>query len=68
MLVLATALSPRLPLQGVQRAADQLLPAKVVSWQGAGRDAYPRTPCVTVAVNALLIDGVVPDTSVLCPP
>ena len=68
MLVLATALSPRSPLQGFQRAADQLLPAKVISWQGAGRDSYPRTPCVTAAVNSLLIDGVVPDTSVLCPP
>jgi hypothetical protein len=68
MLVLATALSPRSPIQGFQRAADQLLPAKVISWQGAGRDSYPRTPCVTAAVNSLLIDGVVPDTSVLCPP
>ncbi|MDQ2707584.1 MAG: alpha/beta hydrolase [Actinomycetota bacterium] len=68
MLVLATALSPRSPLQGYQRAADQLAPAKVVNWQGAGRDSYPHTPCVTAAVDALLVDGVVPDTSVLCPP
>jgi pimeloyl-ACP methyl ester carboxylesterase len=57
MLVLATAISPRGPLQGYQRAADQLAPARVVSWQGAGRDAYP-----------LLVDGTVPDASVLCPP
>lgn len=68
MLVLATAVNPRGPLQGYQRAADQLAPARVVSWQGAGRDAYPRTPCVTAAVNALLVDGTVPDASVLCPP
>lgn len=68
MLVLATALSPRSPLAGYQRAADQLAPAKVISWQGAGRDSYPRTPCVTSAVDGLLVDGVVPDSSVLCPP
>ncbi|MBV9315607.1 MAG: alpha/beta fold hydrolase [Pseudonocardia sp.] len=68
MLVLATALSPREPLQSYQRAANRLVPAKVVSWQGAGRDAYPHTPCVTSAVDELLIDGTVPDTSVLCPP
>jgi hypothetical protein len=66
--VLATALSPRSPLAGYQRAADQLAPAKVISWQGAGRDSYPRTPCVTAAVNGLLLNGVVPDSSVLCPP
>ncbi|MGQ0480890.1 MAG: alpha/beta fold hydrolase [Pseudonocardia sp.] len=68
MLVLATAVNPRGPLQGYQRAADQLSPARVVSWQGVGRDAYPRTPCVTAAVNGLLVDGTVPDASVLCPP
>jgi pimeloyl-ACP methyl ester carboxylesterase len=68
MLVLATALSPRQPLQGYQRAADQLAPARVVNWQGAGRGAYPRTPCVTAAVDALWINGTVPPASVLCPP
>ncbi|WP_156993533.1 alpha/beta hydrolase [Pseudonocardia acaciae] len=68
MLVLATALSPRQPLQGYQRAADQLAPARVVNWQGAGRGAYPRTPCVTSAVDALWVNGTVPPASVLCPP
>lgn len=68
MLVLGTAHSPRVPREGVQRAADQLIPARMVTWQGAGRTAYPRTPCVTEAVNALLVDGTVPQASVLCPP
>jgi pimeloyl-ACP methyl ester carboxylesterase len=68
MLVLTAAASPRVPEQGYQRAADQLSPARVVNWQGAGRGAYPRTPCVTAAVDALLVDGAVPDASVLCPP
>ena len=68
MLVLSTALSPRVPEQGYQRAADQLSPAKVVNWEGSGRAAYPRTPCVTAAVDGLWVDGAVPQASVLCPP
>jgi pimeloyl-ACP methyl ester carboxylesterase len=68
MLVLTTAVSPRVPEQGYQRAADQLGPARVVNWEGAGRGAYPRTPCVTAAVDALWVNGTVPQTSVLCPP
>jgi hypothetical protein len=68
MLVLTAAASPRVPAQGYQRAADQLSPARVVNWEGAGRGAYPRTPCVTSVVDALLVDGTVPDASVLCPP
>ena len=68
MLVLTTAVSPRVPEQGYQRAADQLGPARVVNWEGAGRGAYPRTPCVTAAANALWVDGTVPRASVLCPP
>jgi pimeloyl-ACP methyl ester carboxylesterase len=68
MLVLATALSPRVPLQGYERAADELAPAKLVNWQGAGQGAYPRTRCVTNAADGLLTAGTVPQASVLCPP
>lgn len=68
MLVLATALSPRVPSQGYQRAADQLAPATLVNWQGAGRGAYPRTTCVTNAVDSLWVKGAIPQASVLCPP
>ncbi|MDT7566100.1 MAG: hypothetical protein QOG76_4724 [Pseudonocardiales bacterium] len=68
MLVLTTAVSPRVPEQGYQRAADQLGPARVVNWEGAGRGAYPRTPCVTQASDSLWVDGTVPQASVLCPP
>jgi pimeloyl-ACP methyl ester carboxylesterase len=68
MLVLASALSPRVPPQGYQRAADLLVPAKLVNWQGAGQGAYPRTSCVTNAVDSLLVSGVIPQASILCPP
>jgi pimeloyl-ACP methyl ester carboxylesterase len=68
MLVLATAHSPRVPAQGYQRAADQLAPARMVNWQGAGRGAYPRTSCITSTVDDLLVNGAVPQASVLCPP
>ncbi|HZZ46525.1 MAG TPA: alpha/beta hydrolase [Pseudonocardia sp.] len=68
LLVLASAQSPREPLTGYQRAADQLATAKLINWQGAGLGAYPRTPCVNKAVDAFLRDGAIPQTSVLCPP
>lgn len=68
MLVLGAARNPRQPLEGYQRAADQLVTAKLVNWQGAGQGAYPRTGCVTNAVNGLLLQGQVPQASVLCPP
>ncbi|HEY1974726.1 MAG TPA: alpha/beta hydrolase [Pseudonocardia sp.] len=68
LLVLGTALSPREPLTGYQRAASQLATAKMIDWQGAGQGAYPRTPCVNNAVDGFLQSGTVPQTSVLCPP
>jgi pimeloyl-ACP methyl ester carboxylesterase len=68
MLVLASATSPREPLQGYQRAAGQLPSAMLVNWQGAGQGVYPRTPCVADSVNGFLENGTMPGASVLCPP
>ena len=68
LLVLGTAADPRIPLDGVLRASASLSSARFVSWQGAGHGAYPRTPCVSGAVHALLIDGTAPAGNVLCPP
>jgi len=68
ILVLGTAGDPRDPLDGSRRAADALPDARFLSWQGAGTGAYPRTPCVTGVVDAMLVDGVVPRAGTLCPP
>jgi pimeloyl-ACP methyl ester carboxylesterase len=68
ILVIGTAADPRGALDGSRRMADSLATARFVSWQGAGTGAYPRTPCITAAVDSMLLDGVVPESGTLCPP
>jgi pimeloyl-ACP methyl ester carboxylesterase len=68
ILVLGTAADPRAPLDGSRRAADALPGARFLSWLGAGTGAYPRTPCVAGKVDAMLLNGALPQDGVLCPP
>jgi pimeloyl-ACP methyl ester carboxylesterase len=68
MLVIGTAADPGGALDGSRRTADSLASARFLSWQGAGTGAYPRTPCVTKVVDAMLLEGLVPDSGMLCPP
>ncbi len=68
LLVIGTSGDPRAPLEGSRRTADDLPTAGFLEWQGAGTGAYPRTGCVTRIVDALLVDTVVPETGVICPP
>ena len=68
MLVLGSAVDARGGLEGTKRAAAGLRTTQFVSWQGTGHGSYPRTGCVTDVVQGFLLDGVVPQSSVLCPP
>jgi pimeloyl-ACP methyl ester carboxylesterase len=68
ILVLGTAADPGGALDGSRRVADSLDSARFLNWQGAGTGAYPRTPCVTGVVDAMLVNGVVPGSGLLCPP
>jgi pimeloyl-ACP methyl ester carboxylesterase len=68
ILVLGTAADPEGSLEGSRRTAEGLAPARFLSWQGAGTGAYPRTPCVTGVVDAMLVDGMAPASGILCPP
>lgn len=68
ILVIGTAADPRGALEGSRRTAEGLASARFLSWQGAGSGAYPRTPCVAGVVDAMLLDGAVPDAGTLCPP
>jgi pimeloyl-ACP methyl ester carboxylesterase len=68
ILVLGTAADPGGALDGSRRAAEGLATARFLSWQGAGTGAYPRTPCVTAVVDAMLVYGAVPASGLLCPP
>ncbi|WP_214367894.1 alpha/beta fold hydrolase [Pseudonocardia sp. H11422] len=68
ILVIGTAHDPRAPLAGAKRAAETLFTARFLGWQGAGTGAYPRTPCVTAVVDAMLVAGKAPQNGTLCPP
>ena len=66
--MIGTAADPRGALDGSRRTADTLASARFISWQGAGTSAYPRTTSISGIVDAMLVDGVVPDSGTLCPP
>ncbi len=68
VLVLGTAADARNPLEGSRRAAESLPAARFVSWLGAGAGAYPRTPCVSAAVDTVFRDGTLPRADLVCPP
>lgn len=68
VLVLGTDGDPLTPVTGSQRMADALAGGVLVTWQGYGHGAFPRTPCVTSTVQAFLVDGVVPRNGTVCPP
>ncbi|HEY0637551.1 MAG TPA: alpha/beta hydrolase [Pseudonocardiaceae bacterium] len=68
ILVIATDGDPHTPPAGTQRMAEALAGGILVNWQGNGHGAFPRTPCVTGAVQAFLIDGTLPRNGTTCPP
>lgn len=55
------------PYASTQSLATQLASARLLSWQGTDHGSYPRTSCVTEAVDAYLIDNTLPGTGLLCP-
>ena len=55
------------PLPGAVDMAEDLTSGVLLTWQGQGHTAYPRTQCVTAAVNAYLIDLVAPQDGLTCP-
>ncbi|SHN76990.1 alpha/beta hydrolase fold [Geodermatophilus obscurus] len=67
ILVVGTAGDPVTPLPGAVDMAEDLASGVLLTWQGQGHTAYPRTDCVTGAVNAYLIDLVVPQDGQTCP-
>lgn len=68
IVVVGTAADPRSPLAGSRRAAESLATGVFVQWQGSGNGAYPRSPCVSGLVEAMLIDGELPTAGSVCPP
>lgn len=68
VLLLGAEGDPITPLAGTQRMADALAGGVLLTWQGHGHAAFPRTPCVTSTVQRFLIDGEVPRNGTICPP
>lgn len=68
IMVVGTANDPVTPLQGSERAAQQLTSAILVSWQGSGHGGLGMSTCVTDAARAFLQDGRLPHSGVACPP
>jgi pimeloyl-ACP methyl ester carboxylesterase len=67
ILVVGTQGDPVTPLPGAVDMAKDLTSGVLLTWQGNGHTAYPKTDCVTAAVDAYLIDLVVPQDGLTCP-
>ena len=68
ILVLSTASDATTPLEGTERAAQQLDSGVLVSWQGGGHGALGFSPCATTAAVNFLTDAAVPRNGTACPP
>ena len=67
ILVVGNSGDPVTPLPGAEDMAEQLESGVLLIWQGNGHTAYPKTDCVTAAVNAYLIELTAPDDGLTCP-
>ncbi len=67
ILVVGTTGDPVTPLPGAEDMAADLTAGSLLVWEGQGHTAYPKTPCVTDAVNAYLFDLAVPQDGLRCP-
>lgn len=67
ILVVGNEGDPVTPLPGAQDMAQQLEGGVLLIWQGAGHTAYPKTECITTAVNQYLIDLTPPMDGLACP-
>ena len=67
IMVIGTEGDPATPLEGAVDMAGDLENAVLLTWQGEGHTAYPKTECVTQAVNRYLLAGVAPADDLTCP-
>ncbi|MGY1750858.1 alpha/beta hydrolase [Modestobacter sp. SYSU DS0511] len=68
IMVIGTQGDPVTPPQGAADMAAELANSVLLTWEGSGHTAYPKTECVTQAVNAYLIDLVAPPEGITCAP
>ena len=66
LLVIGTVNDPATPYASAQVLARTLATGRLLTWRGEGHTAYPKTKCVTAAVNAYLLSLKVPKTGATC--
>jgi pimeloyl-ACP methyl ester carboxylesterase len=67
ILVVGNEGDPVTPLPGAEDMAEQLDNGILLIWQGAGHTAYPKSECITAAVNTYLIELAPPMDGLTCP-
>jgi pimeloyl-ACP methyl ester carboxylesterase len=66
VLVIGTVNDPATPYASAQVLARTLASGRLLTWRGEGHTAYPKTPCVTAAVDAYLVSLKVPAANASC--
>lgn len=66
-LVIGTTNDPATPYPGAVNLTKALGSARLLTWNGDGHTAYPKTPCVTDAVDDYLIALTLPAEGTVCP-
>jgi pimeloyl-ACP methyl ester carboxylesterase len=67
ILVIGNSGDPVTPLPGAEDLAEDLDNGHLLIWQGQGHTAYPKTDCITGAVNTYLIQLSPPMDGLTCP-
>jgi pimeloyl-ACP methyl ester carboxylesterase len=67
ILVVGTTGDPATPYEQSPQLAEMLGVGRLLTWEGEGHTAYPKTACVARAVDAYLIDLTVPPEGRRCP-
>jgi len=67
VLVVGTTGDPATPISGAKHLAALLGSGDLLTWEGDGHTAYPKTTCVTNDVDNYLIDLKAPAPGSTCP-
>lgn len=68
IVVVGTVGDPATPYANAAKLAAQLGNAGVLTWEGEGHTAYPKTACIAAAVNGYLLELTTPPAGTVCPP
>ena len=67
VLVIGTRGDPATPYENAPAMVDRLQDAALLTWEGDGHTAFPKTDCVNAAVTSYLVDLEVPEDGMSCP-